>query len=196
MKSSTAEVTQPGQWQVRQMEHLIVGPGIASVGSEGKWTVVTCGLRLFHAWNAFPFVVKICIWITWNVLFLSGKGTFKPAGSLKKLSEVLTWENIIPNIFIVSVNTNGSKPYRSGKNDSWQEIHCVHTAGTQLTFLFWDNTQSLSPSPSLSLHFYLISESLSEAFSVLSFIFTVSLKSYYHSLSAVEMEINGISLFF
>lgn len=55
---------------------------------------------------------------------------------------------------------------------------------------------SLSPSPSLSLHLYLISESLSKPFSLLSFIFTISLKSYYHSLSAVQMEINGKRLSF
>lgn len=87
MQSSTVEVNQPGQWQARQMEHLIVGPGIVSVGSEGKWTVVTCGLRLFHACNAFPSVVKICIWITRNVLFLSGKGTFKPASVFKNFQK-------------------------------------------------------------------------------------------------------------
>lgn len=55
---------------------------------------------------------------------------------------------------------------------------------------------SLSPSPSLSLHLYLISESLSKPFSLLSFIFTISLKSYYHSLSAIQMEINGKRLSF
>lgn len=95
MQSSTAEVTQLGQWQVRQMEHLNAGPGIASVGSEGKWIVATRSLRLFHACDAFLSVVKSCIWIPWNVLFLWANGTFKPAGGFKKLSKVLTWENTV-----------------------------------------------------------------------------------------------------
>lgn len=83
IQSSTAEVTQPGQWQASQMEHLIVAPGIPSARSEGKWTVVTCDL-LYHTCNVFPSVVKICIWIVRNVLFLSGKGTIEPAGVFKK----------------------------------------------------------------------------------------------------------------
>lgn len=96
---------------------------------------------------------------------------------------------------IYCINTNGGKPYRSGKNDSWQEIHCLHAAGAQLRVLFWDNTHPSLP-PFLPLHLFL-PPSLSHQWifvkrnPLLSFIFTILLILYCLSLSPVEMEING-----